>query len=59
MLESLLLIARDLGASDIHLSAGMPPMLRINGALKPLDQPVLGNAQVRGMIDGVIPETLR
>lgn len=59
MLESLLLIARDLGASDIHLSAGMPPMLRLNGALQPLDQPVLGNAQVRGIIDSVIPETLR
>ena len=59
MLESLLIIARDLGASDIHLSAGMPPMLRVNGALQSLDQPVLGNAQVRGMIDSVIPESLR
>lgn len=59
MLESLLIMARDLGASDIHLSAGMPPMLRVNGALQSLDQPVLGNAQVRGMIDSVIPESLR
>ena len=59
MLESLLIIARDLGASDIHLSAGMPPMLRINGALQSLDHPALGNAQVRGMIDSVLPETLR
>jgi twitching motility protein PilT len=59
MLESLLLTARDLNASDIHLSAGMPPMLRINGALQALDQEVLGNAQVRGMIDSVIPETQR
>ncbi len=59
MLESLLIIARDLGASDIHLSAGMPPMLRVNGDLQSLDQPVLGNAQVRGMIDSVLPESLR
>jgi twitching motility protein PilT len=59
MLESLLLTARDLNASDIHLSAGMPPMLRINGALQALDQEVLGNSQVRGMIDSVIPETQR
>lgn len=59
MLESLLIIARDLGASDIHLSAGMPPMLRVNGALQSLDQPALGNAQVRGMIDSVLPESLR
>jgi twitching motility protein PilT len=59
MLESLLLIARELNASDIHLSAGMPPMVRINGDLQALDQPALGNAQVRGMIDSVLPETLR
>ncbi len=59
MLESLLLIARDLKASDIHLSAGMPPMVRINGALQALDQSILGNAQVRGMIDNVLPETQR
>ncbi|MGI9142067.1 MAG: type IV pilus twitching motility protein PilT [Fluviibacter sp.] len=59
MLESLLLIARDLNASDIHLSAGMPPMVRINGDLQALDQPALGNAQVRGMIDSVLPETQR
>ena len=59
MLEALLISAQDLAASDIHLSAGMPPMLRINGALQALDQPVLGNAQVRGIIDSVIPESQR
>ena len=59
MLEPLLLLASELNASDIHLSAGMPPMLRINGAMQALDQPVLGNAQVRGMIDSVLPETQR
>ena len=59
MLESILLQANDLGASDIHLSAGMPPMLRVAGALRTIDATPLGNAQVRGMIDSVLPETLR
>lgn len=59
MLESILLQANDLCASDIHLSAGMPPMLRVAGALRTIDVTPLGNAQVRGMIDSVLPETLR
>src|SRR5450759_3265745 len=25
------------GASDLHLTVGLPPMLRINGSLQPLD----------------------
>ncbi len=28
------------GASDLHLVAGHPPMLRLHGQLKPLDEPV-------------------
>lgn len=59
MLEPLLIQARDLGASDIHLSAGMPPMIRVAGALQPIDATPLGNAQVRGMIDSVLPESQR
>ena len=59
MLETILLQANDLHASDIHLSAGMPPMLRVAGVLKAIDIPPLGNAQVRGMIDSVLPETMR
>jgi twitching motility protein PilT len=34
-------------------------MLRVAGVLKAIDTPPLGNAQVRGMIDSVLPETLR
>ncbi len=59
MLEPLLIQARDLGASDIHLSAGMPPMLRVAGALQSIETTLLGNAQVRGMIDSVLPESQR
>ena len=29
-------------ASDLHLTAGIPPMLRVSGSLRPLDEPRLG-----------------
>jgi twitching motility protein PilT len=32
------------GASDLHLNPGRPPVLRVNGALVPLDQSVLDDA---------------
>ena len=40
-MSDLLQLAVDEGASDLHLSVGLPPVLRINGSLNPLDtQPV-------------------
>lgn len=59
MLESLLRAALDLHASDIHLSAGVPPMVRVNGALQAVEPVALGNAPIRAMIDGVLPESQR
>jgi twitching motility protein PilT len=40
-LTSLLLFAQDQGASDLHVSAGMPPLLRIRGEMVRLDMPAL------------------
>jgi twitching motility protein PilT len=41
MMESvldLLRLAGSKGASDLHMSVGFPPMLRVNGSLEPLDE---------------------
>ena len=38
------------GASDCHLSAGEPPMIRINGDLKKLDYPLLTREQAHALI---------
>ncbi len=38
------------GASDCHLSAGEPPMLRINGDLKRVDLPALTMEDVHAMV---------
>lgn len=59
MLETLLRAAQALSASDVHLSAGVPPMVRVNGALQALEPAALGNAPIRAMIDSVLPESLR
>ena len=49
-ITQLLTFGVEQGASDCHLSAGEPPMLRINGDLKKLDHPVLTREQVHTMI---------
>mgnify|MGYP003610259155 CR=1 FL=1 len=59
MLEPLLRAAQELAASDIHLSAGMPPLARVCGALQALEPASLGNAPIRAMIDSVLPESQR
>ena len=45
------------GASDLHLSAGLPPILRIDGDLVRMDLPVLRPKQVDELINEVLNET--
>ncbi|MDP6811461.1 MAG: type IV pilus twitching motility protein PilT [Kiritimatiellia bacterium] len=40
-MNDLLQLTVDEGSSDLHLTVGVPPMLRINGGLQPLDCPKL------------------
>ena len=40
-LEEILTIAYNAGASDIHITVGLPPIMRLNGHLMKLDYPVL------------------
>lgn len=41
-------------ASDLHLSAGLPPMCRIDGDLQLIDHPVLDNKDVLLMVESVM-----
>ena len=41
LMHQLLEAACDVGASDLHLAVGDPPVLRVHGDLQPLDMPVL------------------
>lgn len=39
-LEQLVALAKEQGASDLHLEAGLPPAIRVRGALRTLEQPI-------------------
>ena len=47
------------GASDCHLSAGEPPMIRINGDLKKLDNPLLTREQAHALIYDIMNDLQR
>lgn len=56
-LDELLLKLLDKKGSDLHLTAGMPPMIRLHGDLEPLEgyQP-LGSDQIKEMLFAIMSE---
>ena len=44
------------GASDLHLSVGQPPVLRVHGAMTPIDGPVLTPADTERLMQAITPE---
>ena len=55
-LNKLLNYSLDSGASDLHLSVGSVPMVRINGAMKSLNMDVLSQADMESMLPQVMNE---
>jgi twitching motility protein PilT len=53
-MQELLQEATAKGASDLHLSAGEPPMLRIHGDLARLEHPALTAAEVAELVHSVM-----
>lgn len=54
-INELLVEAVNLGASDLHLTTGLPPMVRVSGALRPLDeQPILKPADTRELMYSIM-----
>ena len=45
-IPDLLAFARSQHASDLHLSAGLPPLLRVHGDIRPIALPALSAAEV-------------
>ena len=59
-IDDLLRYAVSVGASDLHLTAGMPACIRVNGVIRPIDGcPELDNQTLRDMIFGILPQSLR
>jgi twitching motility protein PilT len=44
------------GASDLHITVGVPPQLRINGALAPLDLPPLKGPDTKQLIYSILTD---
>ena len=55
-LRKLFQVAVERGASDLHLTAGMPPVLRIHGVLTKLDLPTLSPDQSKRLIYGLLTD---
>ena len=58
--DDLLRYAVSVGASDLHLAAGMPGVIRLHGALRRIEGcPALENEMIRDMIFGILPASQR
>lgn len=57
-LDLLLRAAFELKASDIHLTVGVPPVLRINGELKKYGKEILKPTDTEGMAKSIISDAM-
>lgn len=55
-IEELLGIAKDKGASDVHITVGVPPILRLHGKLEYLPYEVLDSATTKKLIFATMTE---
>lgn len=57
--EALVRLCVGENASDLHLQAGSPPVLRIDGILRPADGPALSAGVLERLAERMLPERLR
>ncbi len=58
-IAELLAFAVNNGASDLHLSAGLPPMIRVHGDVRRINLPPMPHKEVHAMIYEVMNDRLR
>jgi twitching motility protein PilT len=54
-----LVAARERNASDLHITVGAPPTIRIYGTLQPLTEEPLSDPEVRDLVLGILRESQR
>lgn len=52
----LLVFSLQKGASDLHLSAGLPPMMRLHGEMTRLDAPAMDAEQLQAMLHEIMTD---
>ena len=50
LIDELLEIVRERKASDLHISTGLPPVIRVDGELTRIDMPPLTSDDVESLI---------
>src|SRR6478735_7845938 len=55
-LPDLLKATLDLGGSDLHLSIGSPPQVRVDGHLRPLELPALTPEAIKSLAYSVLTD---
>lgn len=58
-LEELLRFVVAEKASDLHLSSGLPPMIRLNGDIKRINLPPLTSEQIQNMANGFMKDNYK
>ena len=58
-ITQLLTFAHREGASDVHLSSGEPPMVRIHGDMKRIEHAALSQQEVHGMVFDIMSDAVR
>jgi twitching motility protein PilT len=58
-IAQLLAFAVKNNASDLHLSAGVPPMIRVDGDMKRINMPSLTHKEVHGMVYDIMNDKQR
>ena len=56
LMEELLQATVDEGSSDLHIRVGLPPMLRVHGALTPLDMSPMTPEDTKALVYATTPE---
>lgn len=55
-IEEILRAAKDAGASDVHMTVGIPPKMRVNGSLITMDYPKMLPADTRDVLLSIMNE---
>jgi twitching motility protein PilT len=58
-ITELLAFSHKQGASDLHLSAGLPPMIRVDGDIRRINVPALDSKEVYGLIYEIMNDKQR
>ncbi|WP_347862654.1 type IV pilus twitching motility protein PilT [Salimicrobium sp. PL1-032A] len=58
-IERLMKAAHELGASDIHITVGVPPVFRMSGKLKQYGKEALKPEDTEGMVRAILPDGIQ